>query len=91
MEAALNAGADDIIANDDGSVEVITEPANFSNVKKALEGAGLKAEYAEVTYKPTAENVLEGDDAGRMQKLIDALEALDDVQEVYTTAIIESE
>ena len=91
MEAALDAGAEDIVANDDGSVEVITEPANFSSVKVALEGAGLKAEYAEVTYKPTTENVLEGDDAGRMQKLLDALEALDDVQEVYTTAIIDTE
>ncbi|MGD2138951.1 MAG: YebC/PmpR family DNA-binding transcriptional regulator [Burkholderiales bacterium] len=91
MEAALDAGAEDIVANDDGSVEVITEPASFSGVREALEGAGLKAEYAEVTYKPTTENVLGGEDAGRMQKLLDALEALDDVQEVYTTAVLEEE
>lgn len=91
MEAALEGGAEDVITNADGSVEVITDPASFPNVKEALESAGLKAEYAEVTYKPTTENVLEGDDASRMQKLLDALEALDDVQEVYTTAVIDSE
>lgn len=91
MEAALEGGAEDVITNADGSVEVITDPASFPSVKEALESAGLKAEYAEVTYKPTTENVLEGDDASRMQKLLDALEALDDVQEVYTTAVIDSE
>ncbi len=90
LDAALNAGAEDVISNDDGSVEVITEPNDFSNVKSALERSGLKAEYADVTYKPTNENVLEGDDADRMQKLLDALEALDDVQEVYTTAVLDA-
>ena len=88
MEAALDAGAEDIISNDDGSVEVITDPSGFSDVKSALENAGLKAEYAEVTYKPESENALDGEDADRMQNLLDALEALDDVQEVYTTAVL---
>ena len=90
MEAALDAGAEDIVTNDDGSLEVITGPHDFSAVKAALEKAGLKPELAEVTMKATIENELKGDDAVRMQKLIDALEAVDDVQEVYTTAVLES-
>jgi len=89
MEVALDAGADDVVANDDGSIEVVCSPGDFHKVKQALEKAGLKAELAEVTMKPTTENVLAGDDAERMQKLLDALEAIDDVQEVYTTAAIE--
>jgi len=90
MEAALEAGAEDIVTNDDGSLEVITGPNDFSAVRAALEKAGLKPEFAEVTMKATIENELKGDDAARMQKLIDALEAVDDVQEVYTTAVLES-
>ena len=90
MEAALEAGAEDIVTNDDGSLEVITGPHDFAAVKAALEKAGLKPELAEVTMKPTIENELKGDDAARMQKLIDALEAVDDVQEVYTTAVLET-
>jgi YebC/PmpR family DNA-binding regulatory protein len=89
MEAAIDAGAEDVIGNDDGSVEVITPPHDFLAVKGALEKAGLKSELAEVTMKPTVENALTGDDAVKMQKLLDALEALDDVQEVYTTAVLE--
>jgi YebC/PmpR family DNA-binding regulatory protein len=89
MEAAIEAGAEDIAGNDDGSIEVITAPADFLPVKDALERAGLKPELAEITMKPTAENVLTGEDAARMQKLLDALEALDDVQDVYTTAVLE--
>jgi transcriptional/translational regulatory protein YebC/TACO1 len=90
MEVALDAGAEDVLTNDDGSVEVITAPTNdFVNVKDALTKAGLKAEFAEVTMKPSLENVITGDDAVKMQKLLDALEALDDVQEVYTTAVID--
>jgi YebC/PmpR family DNA-binding regulatory protein len=89
MEAAIDAGADDVIANDDGSVEVLASPLDFPAVKTALEKAGLKPELAEVTMKPTAENPLTGDDAARMQKLLDALESLDDVQDVYTTAVFE--
>ena len=89
MEAALEAGAEDVLSNDDGSVEVITRPGDFIAVKDALEKAGLKAEVAEVTMKPDNETVFTGDEAVKMQKLLDALEALDDVQEVYTTAVIE--
>jgi YebC/PmpR family DNA-binding regulatory protein len=89
MEAALDSGADDILDHDDGSIEVITEPHDFVAVKTALAKAGLKPEFAEVTMKPTSEIVINGDDGARMQKLLDALEALDDVQNVYTTAVIE--
>jgi len=89
MEAAIDAGADDVIANEDGSIEVTTEPNDFIAVKTALEGKGFKAALAEVTFKPNAEAVMKGDEAARMQRLIDALEAIDDVQEVYTTAVIE--
>jgi YebC/PmpR family DNA-binding regulatory protein len=88
MEAAIEAGAEDVVTNDDGSIEVITGPNDFSAVKSALEKAGFKPELAEVTMKPTAEVVLAGDDAARMQKLLDALEAVDDVQDVYTTAVM---
>ena len=90
MEAAIEAGAEDVITNEDGSIEVITAPHDFSAVKSALEKAGFKPELAEVTMKPTTETELTGDDAVRMQKLLDALEALDDVQEVYTTAVLDT-
>ena len=89
MEVALEAGAEDIINNDDGSIEVITSPADFSAVKEALEVAGLEAVLAEVTMKADNETVFTGDDAVKMQKLLDALDDLDDVQEVYTSAVIE--
>ncbi|WP_374567150.1 YebC/PmpR family DNA-binding transcriptional regulator [Nitrosomonas sp.] len=88
IDAALDGGAEDVISNDDGSIEVITAPYDFINVKQALEKAGFKAEHAEVTMKPSTEVVLTGDDAVKMQKLLDALENLDDVQDVYTTAMI---
>lgn len=87
MEVALEAGAQDIVSNDDGSVEVITEPADFMAVKTALEGAGLKAEVAEITMKPQNEMELSGDDAVKMQKILDALDNVDDVQQVYTNAV----
>jgi YebC/PmpR family DNA-binding regulatory protein len=89
MEAALDAGAEDVIANDDGSIEVITGPYDFPDVRARLEKGGFKAELAEVTMKPGTETELTGDDAVRMQKLLDAIESLDDVQDVYTTAVIE--
>lgn len=89
MEAALEAGAEDIINNDDGSIEVITTPADFSAVKDALESAGLNPVLAEVTMKADNETVFTGDDAVKMQKLLDALDDLDDVQEIYTSAVIE--
>ena len=89
MEVALEAGAEDIINNDDGSIEVMTTPADFSAVKEALEAAGLLAVLAEVTMKADNETVFTGDEAVKMQKLLDALDDLDDVQEVYTSAVIE--
>jgi YebC/PmpR family DNA-binding regulatory protein len=90
MEAAIDAGADDVVTHDDGSVEVITGPHDFIGVKDALAKAGLKPEFAEVTMKPVTDVEMHGEDAQRMQKLIDALESLDDVQDVYTSAIIEA-
>ena len=89
MEAALEAGADDVATHEDGSLEVICPPHDFAKVKAALESAGFKAELAEVTMKPQTEVVFTGEDAQKMQKLLDALENLDDVQEVYTNAVIE--
>jgi len=86
LDAALEAGAEDVVTNDDGSIEVITGPYDFAAVKAALEKAGFKAELAEVTMKPSTETALAGEDAARMQKLLDALESLDDVQDVYTSA-----
>lgn len=88
MEIALDAGAEDVVADEDGAIEVLTAPADFESVKNALEAAGLKPEVAEVTMR--AENTIElqGDDAERMQKLLDILEDLDDVQDVYHNAEI---
>jgi YebC/PmpR family DNA-binding regulatory protein len=90
MEAAIDAGADDVVTNDDRSIEVITGPHDFARVRDALQKAGFKPELAEVTMKPTLENSLSGDDAARMQRLLDAIEAIDDVQDVYTTAVMDS-
>lgn len=89
MEIALEAGAEDIVTDEDGSIEVITAPGDFLTIKEAMESAGLKAVLAEVTMKPSNETVFTGDDAVKMQKILDALEDLDDVQDVYTTAVIE--
>ncbi len=91
MEAALEAGADDVITNEDGSIEVITGPYDFVTVRDRLAAAGFKADFAEVTMKPSTEVAMEGEDAARMQKLLDAIEAIDDVQEVYTTATLEED
>ncbi|MBL8528206.1 MAG: YebC/PmpR family DNA-binding transcriptional regulator [Burkholderiales bacterium] len=89
MEAALDAGAEDVVTNDDGSIEVICEPGSFGAVKAGLASAGLRAELAEVTMKATTEAVLAGEDGARMRRLLDALEDLDDVQNVYTTAVVD--
>jgi YebC/PmpR family DNA-binding regulatory protein len=89
MEAALEAGAEDIVADDEGGFEVLCAPNDFAPVKDALEKAGFKAEVAEIIMKPATETVFTGDDAIKMQKLLDALENLDDTQEVYTNAVIE--
>jgi YebC/PmpR family DNA-binding regulatory protein len=89
MDAALEAGAEDVITGDDGSIEVLTPPLEFEAVKNALEAAGFKPEIAEVTMR--AENTIElsGDDAARMQKLLDVIEDLDDVQDVFHNAEID--
>jgi YebC/PmpR family DNA-binding regulatory protein len=90
MEAALEAGAEDVIADDDGTLEVLCAPPDFEAVKAALEGAGLKPEVAEVTMRAENSIPLEGEDAGRMQKLLDVIEDLDDVQAVYHNAELEA-
>ena len=90
MEAAIEAGAEDVVTNDDGSIEVITPPHDFVTVRTALEQKGFKAGAAEVTFKPASESLMKGDEAARMQKLLDAIEAIDDVQDVYTTAVLEN-
>ena len=89
MEAALEAGAEDVVTDPDGAVEVLCAPDDFEAVKAALEAAGLEADLAEVTMRPENPIELAGEDAARMQKLIDVLEDLDDVQEVYHSAELE--
>ena len=89
MEVALEAGAEDVIADDDGAIEVLTAPPDFEAVKSALEAAGLKPDVAEVTMRAENEIELAGEDAQRMQKLLDVLQDLDDVQEVYHNAALE--
>ena len=88
MEAALEAGAEDVITNDDGSIEVVTAPNDWASVKAALEAAGYKSVDGDVTMRAQNETELSGEDAVKMQKLIDALEDLDDVQDVYTSAVL---
>ena len=88
MEIALEAGADDVITDDEGAVEVLTAPTEFEAVKNALEAAGLTPELAEVTMRADNQIALAGDDAARMQKLLDAIEDLDDVQNVFHNAEI---
>ena len=90
MDAALEAGAEDVVTSEDGSIEVITDPHDFPRIKGVMEKAGLKAELAEVTMKPTTEAEMAGEDSVKMQKLLDALEGLDDVQEVYTNAVLDN-
>lgn len=89
MEAAIDAGAEDVINHDDGSIEVVTGANDFVTVKNALVEAGLKPAFAEVTMKAATDVEMHGEDGQRMQKLLDALEALDDVQDVYTNAVID--
>ena len=88
MEVALDSGADDVITGDDGAIEVLTPPAAFEQVKNALSAAGLTAELAEVTFRPENTIEIEGDDAVKMQKILDVLEDLDDVQEIYHNAAL---
>jgi len=91
MDVAIECGADDVLSNDDGSVEVITAPNDFVAVRDALQAAGFVAEFGGVTMKADNETQLGGEDAQRMQKLIDVLEGLDDVQNVYTSVILDDE
>ena len=86
MEIALEAGAEDVITDEEGAIEVLTAPGDFEAVKNALQAAGLTPEMAEVTMRAENTIALEGDDAERMQKLLDVLEDLDDVQNVYHNA-----
>jgi transcriptional/translational regulatory protein YebC/TACO1 len=86
MEVALEAGADDVVTHEDGSIEVLCAPTEYEAVKNALEAAGLQAEMSEVTMRADTPIELSGDDAVRMQKLLDVLEDLDDVQDVFHNA-----
>jgi YebC/PmpR family DNA-binding regulatory protein len=86
MEAAIEAGAEDVLTDEEGGIEVLCAPGDFAAVRAALENAGLKPDLAEITMRPDNASALAGDDAARMQKLLDALENLDDVQQVYTNA-----
>ncbi len=89
MEVALEAGAEDVVTDDDGAIEVLSAPSDFEKVRDALEAAGLKAEVAEVTMRPENTIELKGEDAQRMQKLLDVIEDLDDTQAVFHNASIE--
>ncbi|MFO1338140.1 MAG: YebC/PmpR family DNA-binding transcriptional regulator [Burkholderiaceae bacterium] len=91
MEVALEAGAEDVITGEDGSIEVLCGAPDFEAVKNALEAAGLKPEIAEVTMRAENTIALAGEDATRMQKLLDVIEDLDDVQDVYHNAEIEEQ
>ena len=88
MEAALEAGADDVIVDDEAAIEVLAAPADFEKVRLALEGAGFKPELAEVTMRPENPVEMAADDVAKMQKLLDVLEDLDDVQAVYHNAAL---
>jgi len=89
MEVAIDAGAEDVVSNDDGSIEILTAPtSDLANIKERLDGAGFTAVLAEIVMKPQNETEVGGEDAVKFQKMLDMLEDLDDVQEVYTSAIL---
>lgn len=88
MDVAIDAGADDVVTDPENGIEVTCAPGHFAIVKERLEKAGLKAEFAEIVMKALTEIELSGEDAARMQKLLDAFENLDDVQEIYTSAVL---
>jgi transcriptional/translational regulatory protein YebC/TACO1 len=91
MEAALEAGAEDVVTNDDGSIDVMTTPEDFSDVKEAMVAAGFEPANAEVTFEAATKAELDQEGAEKLMKMIDALEDLDDVQEVYSNADIADE
>jgi len=88
FEKAIELGAEDVINNDDGSIEVISKPSDFLTIKEGFDAASLKYEFAELSMKPETEVELSGADGEKMKKILDALEDLDDVQEVYSNSII---
>ena len=88
MEAAIESGAEDVIVDDDGSIEVLTDPADFEEVRDGMTGAGLEAEAAQITMRASTNAALDVKEAGSMIKLLEMLEDLDDVQEVYSNADI---
>ena len=90
MEVALEAGAEDVVTDEDGAIEVLTAPADFEAVRDALQAAGLQPEVAEVTMRAENSIELSGEDAARMQKLLDVLEDLDDAQDVFHNAVIDA-
>jgi transcriptional/translational regulatory protein YebC/TACO1 len=89
MEVALEAGAHDVIRGEDASIEVVCEPGRFEALRKALQAAALQTEVAAIVMKAESEVMLSNENAQRMQKLLDALDQLDDVQEVYTNAVLD--
>lgn len=89
MEVALEAGAQDVMSDDEGVIEVLCDPIDFEAIKAAFEAAGLTAEEADITMRAENDIELTGDDAVSMQKILDRLEDLDDVQEVYTNAVMD--
>ncbi|WP_456379938.1 YebC/PmpR family DNA-binding transcriptional regulator [Thiolapillus sp.] len=91
MEAALEAGADDVVANEDGSIDVFTTPEEFARVKQEMQDAGLEADHAEVSYEASTKAEMDQEGAEKLMRLVDALEDLDDVQEVYSNADISDE
>jgi YebC/PmpR family DNA-binding regulatory protein len=91
MEVALEAGADDVVSYEDGSVDVLTTPENFEEVKDGMNAAGLEADSAEITMRAATDVALQTEDAGKMLKLLEMLEDLDDVQNVYSNADISEE
>jgi YebC/PmpR family DNA-binding regulatory protein len=84
MEKAIDCGADDILNHDDGSIEIVTKPSDFHSIKDSFDEVSLKYEFAEIMMKPESEIVLDKGDEEKMQKLLEALDDLDDVQEIYT-------
>ena len=90
-EAAIDLGAEDIIDNEDGSIEVVTLPNDFLNIKEGFDKIDFKYEFAELTMKAEVETVLKGLEGEKMRKILDFLEDLDDVQEVYTNVVIEDD
>ena len=91
MEAAIDMDAEDVTILEDGAIEVITKPHEYQQVRQGLISLGFEVGFGDVIQKPKVENIFQGEEAEKMRKLLDALESLDDVQEVYTNALISTE